>query len=333
MSPRAEPGWDFLRTFESRCRTGSANRRKACEQAAAALDIDSTLCDELDEEFPSTRPSPRYPPLGPRPPFYYLPPSKTLQNCSPEEVYDRPSHSQRCCNGNTTGAIPIMVPHLTETELPSEASPRHLVTTIALQTPSKQEQPSINSNSYVSESIYGSLRGDTCGTRRDAAWRRPELSTVVVHSAAVTDDGRDVVDDGNIGGLGGPISMPSGVEQVLAHRKRRRRTNFAVSSALVLSGSMEGNLVPSVPTPPPPLGCGRGEDDPVPAEGDAIPSHTFFASSGCWDIAPGLRYSLDEEQNTVDVEDLLEETTVVGVLQSRDEERVNQHVSDGQDGA
>ncbi|CAM9207624.1 unnamed protein product, partial [Ectocarpus sp. 12 AP-2014] len=333
MSPRTEPGWGFLRTFESRCRTGSANRRKACEQAAAALDIDSTLCDELDGEFPSTRPSPRYPPSGPRPPFYHHPPSKTLQTCSPEEVYDRPSHSQRCCNANTTGAIPIMVPYLTETELPSAASPRHLVTTIALQTPSEQEQPSLNSNSYVSESIHGSLRGDTCGTRKDAPWRRPELSTVVVYSAAATDDGRDLADDGNIGGLGGPLSEPSGVEQVLAHRKRRRRANFAVSSALVLSGSMEDILVPSVPTPPPPLGCGRGEDDPVPAVCDAIPSHTFSASSGCWEISPGLGSSPGEEQNTVHVEDPMEKTLVVGVLQSRDEERINQHVSDGQDGA
>ncbi|CAM9617881.1 unnamed protein product, partial [Ectocarpus sp. 12 AP-2014] len=332
MPPRTEPGWDFLRTFESKCRTESANRRKACEQAAAALDVDSTLCDEFDGEFPSTRPLPRYPPLGARPPFYHHPPSETLQNCSPEEVYDLPSHPKRCCDCDNTGAIPIMVPHLTETAIPCEASPRHLVTAIALQTPSEQEQPSLNSNSYVSQSSHESLRGDTCGTRKDAAWRRPDPSTVVVHSAAVTDDGRDVVDDWNIGGLVGPISMPSGVEQVLAHRKRRRRANFAVSSALVLSGSMEDILVPSVPTPPAP-GCGRGEDDPVPTVCDAIPSHAFSASSGCWELSRGLGSSPGEEQNTVDVEDPMEKSLVVGVLQSRDEERINQHVSNGQDGA
>ncbi|CAN0455575.1 unnamed protein product, partial [Ectocarpus sp. 8 AP-2014] len=309
-------------------------QRKACEQAAAALDIDSTLCDELDGEFPSTRRSPRYPPSGPRPPFYHHPTSETLQNCSPEEVYDRPSHPQRCCNGDTTRAIPMMVPHLTETELPSKASRRHLVTTITLQTPSEQEQPSSDSNSCVSEPSHRSLRGGTSSTRKDAAWRRPALSTVVVHSMAATDDGRNVVDHGNIGGLGGPLSKPSGVEQVLAHRKRRRRANFAVSSALVLSGSMEYVLVPSPPTPPPPLGCGRDEVTPVPAVCDAIPSHhTISASSGCWDISPGLRGSPGEEQNTVDVEDLKEKTTVVGVLQSRDEERINQHMSDRQDGA
>ncbi|CAM9143227.1 unnamed protein product, partial [Ectocarpus sp. 4 AP-2014] len=332
MPPRTEPGWDFLRTFESKCRTGSANRRRACEQAAAALDIDSTLYDEFDREFPSTRSSRRYPPLGPRPPFNH-PPSESLQTCSPEEVYDRPLHPQRCCNGDTTRANPIMVPHLTETKLPSKASPSHLVTTIALQTPSEQEQPSLNSNSYVSESSHGSLRGDASSTRNNAAWRRPELSTVVVHSVAATGGGRDVVDHDNIGGLGGPLSKPSGVEQVLAHRKRRRRANFAVSSALVLSGSMECILVPSVPTPPPPLGCGRDEDDPVPAVCDAIPSHTVSASSGCWDISPGLGSCPGVKQNTVDVEDPMEKTTVVGVLQSRDEERINQHMSDAQDGA
>ncbi|CAM9882064.1 unnamed protein product, partial [Ectocarpus fasciculatus] len=307
--------------------------RKTCEQAAAALDVDSTLCDEFDGEFPTTRSSRRYPSLGSRLPFYHHPPSEALQYCSPDEAYDRLARPQRYCNGDTTRGIPITAPHQTETELPSKGSLRHSVTTISLQTPSHQEQPSSKSNSYVSEPNHGSFMGGTFSTRKDIAWPRPELSTVVVQSTVATDDARDVVDYGSTGGIGDPLSKSSGVEQVLAHRKRRRRANFAVSSALLLSGSMEDSLVPLVPTPSPPFGCRRDEDDPVPAVCDAIPSRTFSANSGCWDTSPGLRGSPGGEQNTVDVEDLMESTTIVGVLQSRDEERSNQHMSDGQHGA
>lgn len=45
----------------------------------------------------------------------------------------------------------------------------------------------------------------------------------------------------------GPASVPSPIEHVLARRKRRRRVNFSVSSALWLSASAEDTLRPPAP--------------------------------------------------------------------------------------
>ena len=71
----------------------------------------------------------------------------------------------------------------------------------------------------------------------------------------------------DVANVGGPASCPSPVERVLTRRKRRRRANLRVSSALLFSASNEDEPVPPVVVrrPCPPLATSdEGEDDSVP---------------------------------------------------------------------
>lgn len=71
----------------------------------------------------------------------------------------------------------------------------------------------------------------------------------------------------DLSGVGDPEPCPSPVERVLARRKRRRRSNLSVSSALLLSASYEDVPLPSVVSqrPSTPLeNLEDNEDDTVP---------------------------------------------------------------------
>lgn len=61
--------------------------------------------------------------------------------------------------------------------------------------------------------------------------------------------------------VGDPASAPSPIEQALARRKRRRRANFSVSSALLLSASAEDMFLPPVPARRPFSSLPVGEND------------------------------------------------------------------------
>lgn len=77
----------------------------------------------------------------------------------------------------------------------------------------------------------GGSRGH--GEVRDALFRVPSIRTAL----------QDLAD------IAGAACQPSPVEQVLARRKRHRRANFGVSSALLLSASTEEVPLPPMPEP------------------------------------------------------------------------------------
>lgn len=126
------------------------------------------------------------------------------------------------------GRPPLVGGHDSDVGGDSSTPSAHRATCNTARRPTRTEQSALSAGRHVPR--HGDGSGDH-GERINAAVEEA-ASAIAVEDIAIVQ---------------GPTSVPSPIEHVLARRKRRRRANFSVSSALWLSASAEGMLLPPAP--------------------------------------------------------------------------------------
>ena len=227
--------------------------RKALEEATAALDVDTDPPPQYAEGPLATAMARSDPPPGRNSPSDSSSASETASKHFPVRTANsRGCVQQRCEDG------------LAELELAPVSSPNRRIAG----TPGEQQQDRFPSPWRVATFARGissraAAAADACisdpiddvgtGARSSirSSARQPPSARPPVTVAGHGDvpcrvpSIRTALQD--LAEIGDAACQPSPVEQVLARRKRRRRANFGVSSALLLSACTEEVPLPSTP--------------------------------------------------------------------------------------
>lgn len=238
-------------------------RRKALEEATAALGVDTDPPPQHTEGPLATVMTWSNPPVERSPSFGHYPASGTASKHSSARVANsRGCIQQRCKDG------------LAARKRPSVSSPNGSLAGTSPPCHTKGFAPRIgaaaadactsNPTIVVGTGVHDSLHS--------AARRLPSarLSIVVADHRGGSRGHAKIMNAPSrvrnirlalkdLAGVGGAACRSSPVEQVLARRKRRRRANFGVSSALCLSTSTEE--LPLSPMPEPRPLVTRGDDE------------------------------------------------------------------------
>ncbi len=223
-----------------------ASHRTALEDAVAALDIDTDSPQQLNVGLSAASPSIwRSPLVGTCPP-----PARFL------------GHRQPAKQGTMAGTSPPSASH----------SGGELAVKPVAPSPRRQQ--------YCAPRPYGmtmcaNTSGSFCPRSHGASSSPARHSTSRYASIPNNKGARFSVEEGpvsgtpvegvDVAGVGDPVPCPSPVERVLARRKRRRRSNLSVSSALLLSASTEDVPMPPVAQRPcTPLADLEDDEDTLP---------------------------------------------------------------------